>query len=138
MRHFRARRLHTSSNRMLISLLSADFILLVNCYMNVYQGIVGAPVLGTIGNTNIIYTKLFSFKHFFIKTEVCRDTNPSFSILGCQASGFLGSVAALAQIWSIAAVSYDRFKGIHYPLDSQKRMTNTQVHSGFHILPLSL
>ena len=133
MRHFRARRLHTSSNRMLISLLSADFILLVNCYMNVYQGIVGAPVLGTIGNTNIIYTKQFSFKHFFIKIEVCRDTNPSFSILGCQASGFLGSVAALAQIWSIAAVSYDRFKGIHYPLDSQKRMTNTQVHSGFHI-----
>ena len=57
MRHFRARRLHTASNRLLISLLSADFILLINCYMNVYQGIVGAPVLGTIGNKNMIYTK---------------------------------------------------------------------------------
>ena len=103
--------------------------------MNVYQGIVGAPVLGTIGNKNMIYTKKISFEcNFQIhQTEVCSDTNPSFSILGCQASGFLGSVAALAQIWSIAAVSYDRFKGIHYPLDSQKRMTNTQVHSGFHI-----
>ena len=48
-------------------------------------------------------------------------------ILGCQTSGFLGSVAALAEIWSLAAVSFDRFKGIHYPLDNQKRTTNTQV-----------
>ena len=42
-------------------------------------------------------------------------------------SGFLGSVAALAEIWSLAAVSFDRFKGIHYPLDNQKRTTKVQV-----------
>ena len=48
-------------------------------------------------------------------------------IKGCQTSGFLGSIAALSQIWSIAAVAFDRFKGIHYPLDAQKRTTNAQV-----------
>ena len=46
---------------------------------------------------------------------------------GCQVSGFLGSVAVLAEIWSLAAVSFDRFKGIHYPLNNLKRTTNNQV-----------
>ena len=48
-------------------------------------------------------------------------------VSGCQVSGFFGSVAALAQIWSIAAVSYDRFRGIHNPLSTHKRTTNAQV-----------
>ena len=48
-KHFRSRRLHTASNRLLISLLSSDFILLVNCYLAVYQSFVGAPMLGTLG-----------------------------------------------------------------------------------------
>ena len=50
----RARRLHTASNRLLISLLSADFILLINCYMNIYQSFVGAPVLGPYGKKSFI------------------------------------------------------------------------------------
>ena len=50
-----------------------------------------------------------------------------FIFSGCQVSGFLGSVAVLAEIWSLAAVSFDRFKGIHYPLNNLKRTTNNQV-----------
>ena len=45
----RARDLCTASNRLLISLLSADFLLLLNCYLNIYQGLKGAPVLGPCG-----------------------------------------------------------------------------------------
>jgi hypothetical protein len=33
----------------------------------------------------------------------------------------------MSEIWSLAAVSYDRFRGIHSPLDNQKRTTNAQV-----------
>ena len=54
----RARRLHTASNRLLISLLSADFILLINCYMNIYQSFVGAPVLGPYGKKSCIVIAL--------------------------------------------------------------------------------
>ena len=46
---------------------------------------------------------------------------------GCQISGFMGSTAALSEIWFLAAVSYDRFSGIHHPLDTQKRTSNKQV-----------
>ena len=47
--YYRARRLQTASNRLLINLLAADFILLANCYIAVYQAFVGVPVLGTYG-----------------------------------------------------------------------------------------
>ena len=39
----------------------------------------------------------------------------------------MGSTAALSEIWFLAAVSYDRFSGIHHPLDTQKRTSNKQV-----------
>ena len=41
-------------------------------------------------------------------------------------SGFVGSTAAMSEIWFLAAVSYDRFKGIHFTLDTP-RTTHTQV-----------
>ena len=46
----RCNELCTASNQLLISLLVADFLLLVNCYLNVYQGFIGIPVLGVTGN----------------------------------------------------------------------------------------
>ena len=55
-------------------------------------------------------------------------------ISGCQVSGFFGSVAALAQIWSIAAVSYDRCRGIHNPLSTHKRTTNAQVQYCLYLI----
>ena len=123
--NFRARRLRTSSNRLLISLLVADFILLMNCYIWVYQSFVGAPILGTYG-------KLIRFGSITVITNLkfsgitCSDKH-FYNSIGCQVSGFFGSVAALSEIWSLAAVSFDRFKGIHSPLDNQKRTTNAQV-----------
>ena len=41
--------------------------------------------------------------------------------------GFLGSVAALSEIWSLSAVSFDRFKCVHHPLDAEKRITKSEV-----------
>ena len=46
---------------------------------------------------------------------------------GCQIYGFNSSVAALAEIWSLAAVSYDRSRAIYHPLDNEKRITKKQV-----------
>jgi len=53
-----------------------------------------------------------------------------FNIVGCRASGFLSTTAALAEVWSLAAVSLDRLLSIYYPLDKRKRITKSQVVSG--------
>ena len=52
------------------------------------------------------------------------------NIAGCRASGFLSTTAALAEVWSLAAVSLDRLLSIYYPLDKRKRITKSQVVSG--------
>ena len=55
-------------------------------------------------------------------------TNRPFkSLAGCQYYGFTSTLAALAEIWSLAAVSCDRLQAIFNPLDSQKRITKSQV-----------
>lgn len=41
---------------------------------------------------------------------------------GCNLSGFLGTVGALAEIWSLTAVALDRFRAIKHPLESKKKM----------------
>ena len=46
---------------------------------------------------------------------------------GCQIYGFGASVAALAEIWSLAAVSYDRFQSMYHLAASGKRMNKSQV-----------
>ena len=51
------------------------------------------------------------------------------NIAGCRASGFLSTTAALAEVWSLAAVSLDRLLSIYYPLDKRKRITKSQVVS---------
>ena len=47
--------------------------------------------------------------------------------VGCQIYGFNVSVAALAEIWSLAAVSYDRLIAIYHPLQTGKRITKSRV-----------
>ena len=51
---FRNNKLRTPSNRLLVSLLSADFILLYNCYITVYQSLKGGPIFGVHGK-NLLY-----------------------------------------------------------------------------------
>lgn len=51
--------------------------------------------------------------------------------LGCDFYGFNASVAALAEIWSLAFVSFDRFLAIYFPLDRRKRITKSQVSNDF-------
>ena len=46
---------------------------------------------------------------------------------GCNINGFVGSVAALSEIWSLSAVSFDRFKCVHNPLNRSKRIKTSEV-----------
>ena len=46
---------------------------------------------------------------------------------GCKIYGFVTSTAALAEIWSLSAVSYDRLLTILYPLNNSKRIKKSQV-----------
>ena len=46
---------------------------------------------------------------------------------GCKIYGFVSSTAALAEIWSLAAISYDRLQTILYPLNNLKRIKKSQV-----------
>ena len=39
-------------------------------------------------------------------------------------------MAALAEVWSLAAVSYDRLVAIHHPLQTGKRITKSRVSIG--------
>ena len=46
---------------------------------------------------------------------------------GCNVNGFTGSVAALSEIWSLSAVSFDRFKCVHNPLNRSKQIKTSEV-----------
>ena len=48
-------------------------------------------------------------------------------LLGCEIYGFNSTVGALAEIWSLAAVNWDRYQAIFNPLDRDKRITKSQV-----------
>ena len=50
-----------------------------------------------------------------------------FLLLGCEIYGFNSTVGALAEIWSLAAVNWDRYQAIFNPLDRDKRITKSQV-----------
>ena len=49
------------------------------------------------------------------------------TFVGCKVYGFAGSVAALAEIWSLVAVSWDRAQAINDPLDTSTRLRKSQV-----------
>ena len=49
------------------------------------------------------------------------------ALLGCKMYGFVSSTAALAEIWSLSAISYDRLNTIMYPLNRAKRLKKYQV-----------
>ena len=46
---------------------------------------------------------------------------------GCYMYGFFATISALAEIWSLTAVSFDRLQAINNPLNAQKRITKSQV-----------
>ena len=50
----RCHELRTASNRLLISLLLADFIFLFQCYLNVIQGLKGVPIFGIYGKKKLV------------------------------------------------------------------------------------
>ena len=50
-----------------------------------------------------------------------------FLLIGCEIYGFNSTVGALAEIWSLAAVNWDRYQAIFNPLDRDKRITKSQV-----------
>lgn len=93
---FRSRHMRTPTNKLLISLTLADFLLLFMCHSLTIQNVTGSgPFLGTIG---------------------------------CDIYGTVASIAALAEIWSLALISIDRFQAIFHPLENEKRMKTAEVH----------
>ena len=50
-----------------------------------------------------------------------------FLLSGCDVYGFNSTVGALAEIWSLVAVNWDRYQAIFNPLDRDKRITKSQV-----------
>ena len=70
--------------------------------------------------------KINSFA-YDLKSFDCLFIKPQISFEGCQYYGFASTLAALAEIWSLAAVSCDRLQAIFHPLDSHKRITKFQV-----------
>ena len=126
---FRSQKLHTASNRLLISLLLADFILLFNCYFVVYQNLKGFPVFGAIGNIyNRSMKSLSKILHvWYIYILLHRLSYYICFIKGCQIYGFTATISSLAEIWSLTAVSVDRLQAILNPLNAQKRISKSQV-----------
>ena len=58
---------------------------------------------------------------------LCYDDFCFYTNKGCQIYGFLGTISALAEIWSLTAVSIDRLQAIINPLDGHKRISKSQV-----------
>ena len=48
---------------------------------------------------------------------------------GCYMYGFFATISALAEIWSLTAVSFDRLQAINNPLNAQKRISKSQVYT---------
>ena len=112
-----------------MSLLLADFTLLLQCYFVVYQSLVGAPVFGATGkNIAIFYKrKLMPYEYdILIYIAQCNVLYISF-MKGCYMYGFFATISALAEIWSLTAVSFDRLQAINNPLNAQKRISKSQV-----------
>ena len=128
---FRRLSLRTATNRLLMSLLVADFLLLLVCYLTIAQNVKGVPMFGTngkkIGRSVITFVSTNSFNDIVWNTIVYIVYWRS-NIAGCRASGFISTTAALAEVWSLAAVSLDRLLSIYYPLDKRKRITKSQVY----------
>jgi len=96
--YLRTRRLRTPSNKLIVNLTVADFMLLFMCHFVSLQNVLG-PMLGIW-----------------------------FGAIGCKVYAFITSTAALAEIWTLTLVSVDRCQAIFHPLETKKRMTSVQVH----------
>ena len=60
--------------------------------------------------------------------------NVPFIFSGCRFYGFLGTVASLAEIWSLTAIAVDRFKAVYHPLERDKRLGTKAVSEKAHIV----
>jgi len=53
--------------------------------------------------------------------------NHFLSFKGCDLYGFIGTLGALGEIWSLTAITYDRHQSILHPLNTSKRLKTKQV-----------
>ena len=51
----------------------------------------------------------------------------AINFIGCKIYGVCSSVGAFAEIWSLAAVSWDRYQAVFNPFNQLKRITKCQV-----------
>ena len=50
-----------------------------------------------------------------------------YLFIGCKVYGFWSTIGALAEIWSLAAVSWDRYNAVFYPFNEAKRIKIPKV-----------
>ena len=50
-----------------------------------------------------------------------------YLFIGCKIYGFWSTIGALAEIWSLAAVSWDRYNAVFYPFNEAKRIKIPKV-----------
>ena len=133
---FRSRKLRTASNRLLLSLLSADFVILLCCYAAALQGLQRSPFLGKLGSDDYYkfsWYDMYNFNFCQYKSIVITIVS---NFIGCKIYGVCSSVGAFAEIWSLAAVSWDRYQAVFNPFNQLKRITKSQViklHYIFHM-----
>ena len=128
---FRSRKLRTASNRLLLSLLSADFVILLCCYAAASQGLQRSPFLGKLGSDDYYMFNWYNFN--FCQYKIIIITIVS-NFIGCKIYGVCSSVGAFAEIWSLAAVSWDRYQAVFNPFNQLKRITKCQVIKLHYIL----
>ena len=75
-----------------------------------------------------IFSSSDSFESLFVRIQYFLSyVLMIMTFTGCNINGFVGSVAALSEIWSLSAVSFDRFKCVHNPLNRSKRIKTSEV-----------
>ena len=83
---------------------------------------------------NILFAQIYQTKHSVdsldVQSTVVTNSNHSSSfiiIVGCRLYGFFGTMASLAEIWSLSFVSLDRLRSIYYPLQNHMQIKSSQV-----------
>ena len=68
-----------------------------------------------------------------IEYKACKLMSIIVTMIGCYVYGVISTTAALAEVWSLAAVSLDRALAIYHPLNPYKRFTKSQVIVAIYI-----
>ncbi len=113
----RYRSLRTPTNKLVLSLVAADCLMMTKSWILVINGFAGGPLLGTAGEIIETGSPVIVFLNYFL----------CFSKIGCYVFACLGICAGLSQIWTIMIISLERVNAIFNPMSKTKRFGHVQV-----------